>query len=400
MKQLALIGMGGLLLLVGCQQPTVKESKSKAYGKWSVSRAKVLHSLARDHLAGGHVDKACSNAEEGLSLDPENKDIQFLLARIYIEKGFYGRSIQLLQSLAQQEQQDVQDKRSEILPEVYYLLGTAQEKEGMQEEALKSYNHASELDRAASAPVLAATEVLVGMGKIDEAQDYLSCKMSRFSPEPALAELAGRIAMMRKQYPQAAKYLQLACDLDSDNKRYPEMLASVQYASGKYKLAAETLSRLTRRKDYHGGAWVYALLGDCLMAQHRYEPAEKAYQKACNLRPESPDNWARLAKSALAQNRMSKAIRSAHQARDLDGDHLDAAILLGYSLLRIDKPDNAVEVLLDAAKAHPDDELVLCLLGRGYSALGREDLAKQFYQAAGRIQPDSPLLEGLLAIAK
>lgn len=400
MKRYLLILTGLLVLTGGCQQPTLKESKTEAYDKWSVSRAKVLHSLARDHLFGGHVDKACSKAEEGLSLNPENKDLQFLLARIYIEKGFYGRSIGLLQMLIEQEQKDARDQRSAILAEVHYLLGVAQEKEGRLDEALASYNHSAELDRSTAAPILAATEVLVTQGHVAQAQDFLACRMSRYSPEPATAELAGRLAMMRKQYPQAAGHFQLACDLDSKNLRSPELLASAQYAAGDYKRAGETLGRLMRRKDYKGSAWVYTLLGDCMMARHRYEPAEKAYQRACLVQPDDPNGWARLAKAALAQNRLTKAIRSAHRARDLDADHLDAAILLGYSLMRIGKDENAVEVLLDAARIHPDDEIVLCLLGRAYSQMGREDLSRKFYDAVKRIQPDSQLLEGLLAIAK
>jgi len=400
MKRYMMILTGLLVLAGGCQQPTIKESKTEAYGKWSVSRAKVMHSLARDHLMGGHVDKACSNAEEGLSMDPKNKDLQFLLARIYIEKGYYSRSIGLLQMLIQQEQQDAQTQRSGILAEVYYLLGVAQEKEGMLDEALASYNQSAELDRSTSAPIIAATEVLITKGQVAEAQDFLACQMVRYNPEPATAELAGRLAMMQKQYPQAARRLQLACDLDSKNMRYPELLASAQYAACDYKQAGETLGKLLRRKDYKGPAWVYTLLGDCLMARNRYEPAEKAYQQACLVRPDDPNCWARLAKAALAQNRLTKAIRSAHQARKLDADHLDASMLLGYSLMRIGKPENAVDVLLDAAKAHPDDEIVLCLLGRAYSQLGRNDLSRKFYDAAKRIQPDSQLLEGLLAIAK
>ncbi|MBN1942589.1 MAG: tetratricopeptide repeat protein [Phycisphaerae bacterium] len=400
MKRIIPMVMGLLFLAAGCQQPSVKEAKKEVYGKWSVSRANVLYSLARDHLAGGHVDKACSNAEEGLSLDPESKDLRFLLARIYIEKGYYSRSIGLLQLLVQQEQQDTQDKHPGLLAEMYYLLGAAQEKEGRLEEALASYNRSAELDRSTIAPILAATEVLVAMGNVEKAQDFLACQTGRYAPEPAAAELAGRLAMMRKQYVRAAKQFQLACDLDSENKRYPELLASAQYAAGEYAQAGETLNRLLRRKGYKGPAWVYTLLGDCMMARNRYEPAEKAYQKACLARPEEPAAWTRLAKAALAMNHLTKAIRSAHQARSLDANHLDAAILLGYSLLRVDKPDKAVEVLLDAAKAHPNDEIVLCLLGRAYGKMGRDDLAKQFYEAAGRIRPDSPLLEGLLAVAK
>jgi cytochrome c-type biogenesis protein CcmH/NrfG len=392
--------LGLLVLATGCQQPTLKESKTEAYNKWSGSRAKVLHSLARDHLMGGHIDKACTKAEEGLSLDPTNKDLQYLLARIYIEKGFYSRSIGLLQMLIEGETKDAQTQRSSIIAEAYYLLGVAQEKSGLLEEALASYSQSVELDRSTSAPVLAAAEVLISKGQIDKAQDFLTCQMTRYTPEPATAELSGRLAMMQKQYHQAAKQWQLACDLDPKNMRYPEMLASAQYAAGEYKQAGETLSKLTRRRDYKGSAWVYSLLGDCLMAYHRYEPAEKAYDKACILRPEDPNCWARLAKAALAQNRMTKAIRSAHKARDLDADNLDASMLLGYAMIRIDKPKIAAEILVDAAKTHPKDELVLCLLGRAYSRMGRADLSRRCYDAAKRIQPDSQLLEGLLAIAK
>ncbi len=400
MKCFTFILTGFLMLAVGCQQPEMKESKKVAYDKWAASRANVLHSLARDHLMNGNIDKACAKAEEGLGLDPNSKDLQFLLARVYIEKGYYARSIGLLQSLADQEQSSDPARRSSILAEVHYLLGVAQEKEGKLDEAMASYNLSAQIDPSTSAPILAATEVLITKGQVAQAQDFLSCHMARYSPEPAMAELAGRLAMMQKQYQPASRHFQLACDLDSQNHRYPELLASAQYAGGEYRQAGETLSRLLRRKDYKAPTWIYTLQGDCMMANRRYEPAEKAYQHACLLRAEDPVCWTRLAKAALAQNRLTKAIRSAYKARDLDADNLDASVILGYSLMRIGKPELAVEVLLDICKGHPDEEVVLCLLGRAYSQLGQPELSRKYYEAARRVQPDSRLLEGLLAIAK
>lgn len=391
---------GLLLLAAGCQQQTIKESRKDAYGKWSVSRAKVLYSLAKDHLAGGFVDKACAKAEEGLSLDPTNKDLQMLLARIYIEKGFYTRAIALLEPLARSEREENAEKRSPLLAEVYYLLGAAQEKEGRLEEALASYNEAAELDRSTSAPIQAATEVLISSGKISEARDFLSAHMNRYAPEPALAELAGRLAIMRREYAEAAKYFQTACDLDPQNMRYPELLASAWYSAGEYARAGETLGKLIRRNGYKGGAWVYRLHGDCMMAQRHHQAAEKSYQRACLLRPDDADGWVRLAKAALVQNHLTKAIRSAHQARRIEEGHREASLLLGYALLRIDQPQKAADILAETVREHPRDELALCLLGRAYSRLGREDLAQQCYQAAARVQPDFPLLEGLRVSAR
>ena len=400
MKRIFLIAAVMMFSALGCTQPTLKESKTGAYDKWAKSRAKVLCSLASDHLYGGSMDNACRNAEEGLSLDPENKELQLLLAKIYIEKGFYGRAIGLLQGLRQREQQEATAQRSPIIAEVTYLLGAAQEKEGLLDEALASYTQAAEIDRSNAAPILAATEVIVAQGDLQKAQDFLTCHMGRYRPEAAIYELAGRLAMMRKQYAEAAKHFQMACDMDSKNMRYPEMLATAQYAGGDYHRAGETLNRLLRRSDYKGPPWVYKLQGDCLMAAQRFDPAQKAYQKAVDLRPEDPDSWARLAKAALAQNQLTKAIRSAYQARKLDTNHLEGGMILGFALLKIDKPEDAITVLSDIAKAHPDDDVVLCLLGRAYSKIGREDTAHKFYDAAARIRPGSVLSKELLASAK
>jgi len=374
-------------LATGCNMPSVPEAKEQAYNRWYETRANVLCELGTDYFKIGNLKKAKGKIGEALSLDPDNKDARLLLAKIHIEQEAYGLAMGELSRL-----------RGECPanPDVAYLLGVAQEKSRLFDDALVSYRQSQSLDQSNVAAVIAAAEVLASQGKVRQAQLYVESYINIASNDPGMYELAGRLAMMRGEYDKAARYYQHAHDLDIKNVPYIESLAKAQFLSGMSRRAAETLESLTVLKDYATPAWVFTMLGDCQMTMGMKHRAREAYLRATEIKPTDAGVWSNLAKAALALEDIPRAIIAARQSLKLDAQCLNGAMLLGYAMLRNGQIEQSLRILTDAARAHPDSADLRCVLGRAYAAAGNHQQARNCYAEAIRIEPGNLLARELL----
>lgn len=386
------------LCLAGCQT-SVPEATQEAYERWDEARAKVLYGVAREHLSVGQLDQARRKAVAALALKEDYHLARTLLAKVYIEQGHYGAAIGQLKQVL-----DARPKAAGV----YYLVGVAQEKAGLLAEALASYRRCQTIEAVVTAgmPVMtaqglsavtAATEVLVQMRQLRQAQLYVESYLPHGESSPGMYELAGRIAMMQEDYPRAARFYQQACDLDPKNRRYREALAACEFHSGHWAAALEALENLGESDGYTVPVWVHTMIGDCLMAVGRAYEARDAYFAASELRPADAGVWTNLAKAALAIDDTPRAILSSGHALKLDPGRLDASLLLGYALLKDAQHRRAVAVLTQAARSHPRSGTLRCLLGRAYEVEGDGAEAVRWYAAALRVEPENQLAKELLA---
>jgi tetratricopeptide (TPR) repeat protein len=375
-------------LLSGCQQQDPKAHKKEVLKKWYDARAEVLCGLGDEDLKVGQLENAAKVANEALAMDKDCVRPRVLLGRVYIEQGQYLLAAKELTTALEAEPS---------VAEVHYLLGVAQEKSGDLEAALSSYRKALELDSSFTDAILAIGEVLVEMDQVDEALAYIEQNMTVARNQPGIYELAGRLAEMVGDYDKAERYCQLACDLDYTNGCYLESLARAQFRLGRYGPAAGTLEKLTAAPAYKDRAWVYLMKGECLSAMERTLEAHEAYYKASELEPGNRAAWLGLAKTSLTMGDFPRAMGAAREALKLDATDADAAMVLGYVLLRDRQADQALAVLTGAAATHPQDVILKCLLGRAYAASGRGDQARWCYAAAFQIEPDNALVHELLA---
>lgn len=386
MKRLIVMAMvlGGL---AGCNLKSVPEARKEAYSRWYGARARILYGVALEHFKVGQLDKARVKASEALALDEDFVEGRLLLAKIYIEQGDHSLAIRGLTRV----NKDVPESA-----EVLYLLGVAQEKAGRLDEALTSYRRSQALDGSDLEAVKAAAEVLAAQGRTYEAQVYVETYLSPGCNDPGLYELAGRLAVMRKDYPRAASHYQEALDLDHKNTRYAEALVEARFFARQYPQAMEGLNGLVQSPDYEPGDWVFTMLGDCYMAMGRSSRAHDAYQRATEISPSNSGVWSNLTKAALAMKDLPRAVLSARHAHTLDSACLEATILLGYALLRDGQVSPSLDVLKQGAVRHPDSPELRCVLGRAHAADGNKAEAMRCYAAALRIDPTNVLARELL----
>ena len=132
------------------------------------------------------------------------------------------------------------------------------------------------------------------------------------------------------------------------------------------------------------------------MAVNRHVDARNAYAKATELNPNSAGAWVNVAQASLALRDHERAMRAAHSALSVDPDNTDATLVLGYALLRVGKPGDAVNLLTRATQRNDQNAQLFLVLGRCRQAVGQTELAKECYRKALAIEPNNPLAKELL----
>ena len=384
MKNSTVTWMLLLLAMAGCSgNPFARNDYTdEPRQKWLQTRAQMLYQVGAEHLKVGDLTRAGNKAREALTLDKDFHDARVLLAKVLIEKGHYAQAaVELNHVLAKKPDAGV----------VVYLLAVAREKDGKLADALEDYRRAYALDSRNTSALAGAAEVLVAMGRVDEARRFIEGYLAEAGEDPALHETAGRLAMMQEQYDKAADYFQGALDRDFKNPHYVESLGRAQFFAGRFEPAEATLKRLIGMEAYKKAAWAQTMLGDCHMAANHPLQARDAYQSAMELQPQEPGVWVNLSKAALAMGDLARANLSARQALDLEPERLDATLVAGYALIRQGQLKDAHAVLAPAYRRDPTNGLVLCLLGRMYSAGGNEEQASRCYAAAAKMDPTNRL---------
>jgi tetratricopeptide (TPR) repeat protein len=401
-------------LLAGCQaQP---DSKVELTKQWSHTRAQVAYGCALEQFKTGQLEQCSAKIQECLALEPENMDGRILLGKLLIEQGEYSQATAELEGVLRRAAQpqapppikpvDIGKTISPPEPalspereaEVVYLLGVAQEKDGKLPQALDSYRRSLAMDPRNVCAVCAAGEVLAAMGRGPEALVYIEGYVTRSTIDPGLHELAGKLASMNGDYAKAVVHYQQACDLDSKNTGYRELLGRAQFQAGKYADAIETLKPLSSAadKDRPPALGVLTILGDCQMLVGRPNAAVTVYQQATELYPSDAGAWTNLAKAALACHEYARTVLAARQALGIDPDRADAAALLGYALIRQGEIHRATAELEASCKEHAEDATLQCLLGQAYAAGGEPQRAMKCYAAALELDPGNRIARELL----
>jgi Tfp pilus assembly protein PilF len=375
------------VLLGGCSS-NPPDSKKEAAAQWGRTRAQVTSEVAEELLRVGKLDEAELKAGEALVQDPKSVPARLTLSKIYIEKGRYGLAAAHLARMAAEGNESADQS---------YLLGVSLEKDGKLAEALGSYYRAQALTTAGFEPIAAAAEVLVAMGRPEEARAAVARNMKGAKGDPKMLELAARLAVMAGEYAEGAEYYRQLCDVDEANCGYRAELLRTEYLAGQYGEASRTLAILKDVGRYDEMAWVHAVAGDCAMRLGRPQDARKSYQRAARLDPKSGRLWLKLARAELEMNAPEAAVMSARQALSTDRNNLDATMLLAYAELRAGQAARAMTIMDRAVGLHPGSVTAWCLLGRAQQAAGQKTQAMTSYRRAEMLEPGNLVVKELIA---
>jgi tetratricopeptide (TPR) repeat protein len=179
-----------------------------------------------------------------------------------------------------------------------------------------------------------------------------------------------------------------AADVYERSAANKPIFLKAEEAVSKKKLdeAVTLLKQVVEADNADFQAWT--ALGTVYFAQQKFEDAEKAYQHAVAVKPDSPRAQFNLGRLLSSQKKFAESIEPLTKAVELQPTSGDANMLLGESYLQVKKGSKAIPYLNEAAKlGRPDAHL---RLGWLYNAAGMKDKAALEYEEYLKKNPEYP----------
>ena len=371
----------------GCQNGKSK-NKKEATARWNQARARVMLSLGTDQFKAGNLDQSRITVDNALKLDPQNPAIRILSAKVYLEQG---------QLEAAERELVAARKVAPNLGESYYLSGVVYQRWQKPQTAYEFYTAASDKAPAELAFVIARTEMLVELGRSNEALALLQEKVQYFENSAAIRDAYGQLLAQTGRYGEAVDMFRQATILADDDLGMKERFALALYYDKQYAEAADILGKLLEKEEYKNRADLLAALGQSQLQIGKPRDARHSFESATQLDPAATKTWLGLARAAMESNDYKRCDLALRKAHSLDPASGEPYLLLGYLRLRQNRHDDALTAFQKANSMDPKDTVALCMIGYVYEKTGRQDTAMQYYGKALAIKPNDQLASRLMA---
>lgn len=211
--------------------------------------------------------------------------------------------------------------------------------------------------------------------------------------DPANARLNYELGLLyaATQPDAAPAYLDRAADLEAS-----------------FSSQAKTLQQaITSARLMEEPAYTFMATGRALASMEEWELAVEAFSRAVRARPDYAEAWAFLGEARQrqastgqnggAETVAAQSLSDLWTALELDPQSIAANIFMAMYWQRQGKNEEAIDFLLSAAEADPDNPVLLVELGR--AAAGASDLtaARTYYERAVDLAPKDPVYLRILA---
>lgn len=279
-----------------------------------------------------------------------------------------------------------------------HLLGIVLEAEGRTADARRQYARALELSRAMPTLVRLA-ELERRQGDRDAAERLLREALDRRPDEAAALAAMGQIALSRRDYAQAVRYLGAALEAAPAADALHVPLALALRELGHHDGAQRHLERrgtvgvtvadpeLAAVEALRDGEVPNLLRGREAFAAGDYAAAAEAFAAAVEAAPESVRARLNLAAALGEAGRTAAALEQLDAVLALDPEHAGAHFNRGILLVRSGRNAIAVEALLHASRLDPADPEAPLQAAAALARLGRDDEALHLYEKVIREHP-------------
>jgi len=373
----------GALFLAGIL--SARQGKFDAAEEYFLTLIEVSPGNFRGHLFLGMIhadrerfDDAMERFREAYKLAPDANEV---LNAIVLTELAAGRGDKALAFVERERERT--PKRSLV----HHLAGDLLRLGGKTGEAVDAYRRAFDLNPADGRALSLAAALLAEQGEPARAMDLLAEGTIRAEKPAELRTFHARMLVRSGDRGKAERLLREALGDDPGYLAASRDLGLLLLAGGKEAEGKERLERVVAagRAD----ADVQFALGNLAASREETAAAETHYRAALDLDPESVPALNNLALLlAREEARRSVALGFAERARKLRPNDPRVADTLGGILIDCERYDRAVEILLPAAAARPDDTRTLHHAAMAcYRAYRWED-ARRLFTAALKLDPE------------
>lgn len=394
---------------------------AKSDGK---GNTKTLLVLA--HLKAGQPDKAIDTALEILAENPDNPAAITLVGNVFTATG------------DKKEARNYYDKALKLSPgnpQASFAMAQLEELEGNLPAANAMYKAMVDADTKSIAPMLALARLAEKQGNRDELFVWLerarAAASQQIQPRLALAEAYlregnlqkaeevvkesrviapdnsivlgqwGRVLMENKRYNEALNPLMDLVKKEPDSV-FARLLLAETYLNLKQVDETRKELKIALEKDPKSiGALV--LMARSELTQGRFEEAGEYAKKIQAINPDIYIGYELFGDTWLARQEYAKA-KSEYEKAWAKKMSSGLAVKLSTVAVRLNKPDEGIELLNTWLNDHAEDVRALQVLGTLLQTTGRKDEAVKTYEKTLELQPDNLValnnLAGLYSNAK
>jgi len=370
----------------GCGGKT-PDQKAEAQERWNNTRATILLGVAQDQYKAQDFDKCRETLNKASRMSPDAPQLHTLAAKVEIEQGHL--------ELAEKEL-ELARKFGPNDPEPYYLSGVIYQRWQKPQTALEFYRQSAQRAPAELSYVLAEGEMLVALDRSPEALTLLQSKVAYFENSGAIRDAVGQLLVQAGRYADAVKMYRQASVLAEKDDGIRERLAMAYFRNKQYRECAEVLTKLTAAEPFSKRADLLEFLGQCQTRIGDNRAAARSFAAACELTPTSARMWQNLGRAALEAGDLKRADIALRRSIGLEST-ADSHLLMGYLHLRQDHPDAALRSFKTASLLDKNDATSLCMVGYTLTKLGREQEAVAYFEQALRVKPGDDMAAQMMA---
>jgi tetratricopeptide (TPR) repeat protein len=386
----------GLMLLAGLtgcmgHGKRTSEQISLAQQRMSQIKSATEWEMAEQAYFAGDLDRALEKVNNSIAMNPSVAKSHVLKGRIQLEQGqLEGARESLVRA-------EIISPQSE---DANYFLGVVNERLSKKDAALERYMRAAEIDPEQALYAVAAAEVLIDLGRMDEAQTYLEDRSAIFEHNAGVRQTLGHLAMMRGDAARAVELFREARLLAPEDASMLEDLVIAQMQSGEFAEAEYGIAQLLRDEKNADRRDLLRMRARCLIELDR---ALEARETLLRLTGENggevdTESWLDLGALAYRMNDLTRLRQAGTQLVSIAPTRPEGYIYRAIWLRQHGDTRQALEVL---EKGFAQSEMpVDAVLLRGVieQDLGMNAAAARSFREAVAMNPDDSRAELLLGL--
>lgn len=388
-----ILGLAAALGTAGCSGhgKSTSEGLTLAHERMAQIKSATQWEMANESYMAGDLERALENVNSSLALNPSVAKSHVLRGKVLFEMG---RLEEARDSLL----------RAEIInPEnidAVYFLGIVHERLSQKEQSLEYYKKAAVMDPAEALYAVATAEILIDLGKPEDAEAFLSDRSNVFGHNAGVQQTLGHLSMIQGQTEEAEARFRTAWTLSPEEPAILEDLANAQMTLGRFAEAEHNLSQLLTFEGYEERRDIRRMRSRCLLELDRTMEAREELLKLTEAKDGQNDlsAWLDLGAVSYAINDMPRLRQAATRIIELAPDRPEGHL---YRALWQRKHGDNAGALSTLQKGFKDNTMpVEAYLLRGMieKELGMTDAAQRSFVAATQLDPSNEKAQAMLEL--
>lgn len=334
--------------------------------------------LADVYLEAGDTSAAKILLERTASTHPDFHQVRRRLHDIHVMQGDWAAAIRLLE-------QEVAEDSSDL--GLWLQLGRLLVQRGDTARAESLFAELTDRFPGDPAPYISLAAVHVARGDTEAAIEVLRRGLGR-SWSDELADRTRDLLVRRGRTEEALKLVQEWVRRDSSRVPPRLQLADLYLTLGDTVAAEKELESVVSAfpEDWRG----YFALGRLLYLRRAWKDALASLGRARQLEDGFPGTWVLMGLAYLRQDSLEQAVAVLREAAVRFPQDAQAPFLLGSALMRLRRPQEAVEWFEKSRALDPEDLDVLLGLAAAYDELEWYDRSDSLYRKVLQLDPNHP----------